>query len=46
MMDYAYGDENRRFFEMLAKHGIMRRAGTTHLVVKGEPVAIFETRAE
>jgi len=46
MMDYAHGDENRRFFEMMAKHGIVRRVGTTLNVVKGEPTAIFETRVE
>ena len=46
MMDFAHGDENRRFFDMLAKHGIVRRVGTTHNVVRGEPVAIYETRVE
>lgn len=45
MVDYAAGDTNRRFFEMICQHGVMRRVGTTHNVVKGEPVAIFETRA-
>lgn len=44
MIDYARGEVNRKFFEMLAQHGIMRRVGTTFCVVKGEPVAIFETR--
>lgn len=46
MMDYAYGEVNKKFFEMLARHGIVRRVGTTYNVVKGEPVAIFETRAD
>lgn len=44
MMDYAYGDTNRRFFEMICSHGVMRRVGTTFNVVKGEPCAVFETR--
>lgn len=46
MMDYAHGEVNRRFFDTMCKHGIMRRAGTTLNVVKDEPVAIFETRVE
>ena len=46
MMDYSHGEENIRFFEMIAKHGIMRRVGTTFNVVQGEPTAIFETRAK
>lgn len=44
MMDYAAGDVNKKFMEMLARHGIMRRIGTTFNLVKGEPVAVFETR--
>lgn len=44
MMDYAYGDTNRRFFDVLCQHGVMRRVGTTFNVVKGEPVAVYETR--
>lgn len=44
MMDYAHGDTNRRFFEMLCKHGVMRRIGTMFNLVKGEPTAVFETR--
>lgn len=44
MIDYAHGEINKRFFEMLARHGIMRRIGTTYNVVRGEPTAIFETR--
>ena len=45
-IDYAHGEVNKRFFEMLSRHGVMRRIGTTFSVVKGEPVAVFETRAE
>lgn len=44
MVDYAYGEENQRFFEVLCMHGVMRRCGTTFSVVKGKPCAIFETR--
>ena len=44
MVDYAHGDVNKKFFEMLARHGVMRRIGTTYSIVKGEPTAIFETR--
>lgn len=45
LVDYAHGELNKRFFEMICQHGIMRRAGTTYNVVKGEPVAIYETRS-
>lgn len=45
MMDYAYGTTAVKFMEMVARHGVMRRVGTTYNVVKGEPVAVFETRA-
>jgi hypothetical protein len=46
MVDYAHGEANKRFFEMVSKHAVMRRVGTTYNVHKGgEPVAIFETRA-
>ena len=44
MMDYAYGEANKKFFAMICKHGIMQRVGTTFNVKRGEPVAIFETR--
>lgn len=46
MVDYAHGSENRRFMEMLCRHGIMQRVGTTFNVVKGEATAIFETRSK
>lgn len=45
MVDYAYGETNKKFFEMIARHGVVRRIGTTYNVVKGEPVAVFETIA-
>jgi len=44
MVDYAHGDTNKRFFEMICQHGVMRRVGTTFSVVKGEGTAVFETR--
>ena len=45
MVDYAYGETNKRFFEAVMRHGIVRRVGTTYNIVRGEPVAIFETIA-
>lgn len=44
MMGYAHSRKDRKFFDMLAKHGIMQRVGTTFNVVRGQAVAIFETR--
>jgi hypothetical protein len=46
MVDYAHGEVNKRFFEMICRHGVMRRIGTTFNVVAGEPVAVFETRRQ
>ena len=43
MVEYA-NLEAKPFFEMIAKHGIMRRVGTSHNVYPGEPTAIFETK--
>ena len=42
-MEYAR-KEDKKFFEMIAKHGIMRRIGTSHNIYPGEPATIFETR--
>ena len=40
-----YAEEKyKAFFEMIARHGVMRRVGTTYNVISGAPVAIFETR--
>lgn len=44
LVGYANGDVNKRFFEMLCQHSVMRRIGTTFVLIKGEPVAVFETR--
>ncbi len=46
MMDYAHGEENIRFWNMLAQHAIVRRVGTTFNVVHGQQTAIFETRTD
>ena len=46
MVGYAHGETDKRFFEMIAKHGVMRRVGTTFNVVHGQPTAVFETRGE
>lgn len=42
MVEYAR-EKDKRFFEMIAKHGIMRRVGTMHNVYRGEQCAVFET---
>jgi len=44
MVEYA-DEKNKRFFEMMARHGIMRRVGTMHNVYPGQGTAVFETRA-
>lgn len=44
MVEYA-NDEAKPFFEMIAKHGIMRRVGTSFSVYPGQATAVFETRA-
>lgn len=43
-VEYA-SQEHKRFFEIIAKHGVMRRVGTMHNVYSDEPAAVFETRA-
>lgn len=42
-MEYAEA-KYKSFFEMIARHGVMRRVGTTYNVSSNESVAIFETR--
>jgi hypothetical protein len=46
LMDFAHGETNRRFWDVMAKHGIVNRVGTTYNVVRGEKVAIYETRTD
>lgn len=43
MVEYA-SKEHKPFFEMIAKHGIIRRVGTMHNVYPGEATSVFETR--
>lgn len=42
MVEYA-SEEHKRFFEVIMRHGIMRRIGTSHNVYPGAPAAVFET---
>jgi hypothetical protein len=44
MVQYACAEE-KRFFETIAKHGIMRRVGTSYNVYRDGATTIFETRA-
>ena len=44
MVEYA-DDEAKPFFEMICRHGIMRRVETSFSVYPGKSVAVFETRA-
>lgn len=46
LMDYAHGQTNRRFWDVMCAHAVCRRVGTTWNVVKGEPTAIYETRTD
>lgn len=46
LMDYAHGQANRRFWDVMCAHAVMRRVGTTWNVIKGEPTAIYETRTD
>lgn len=43
MVEYAR-EKDKRFFEVVARHGIMRRVGTSHNIYPGEPAAVYETR--
>lgn len=42
-MEYAQ-DKDRKFFDTICQHGIMRRVGTSYNVYPGEAVAVYETR--
>jgi hypothetical protein len=44
MMEYAR-QKDIKFFEMIARHGVMRRVGTSHNVYANEPASVFETRS-
>lgn len=43
MVEYA-SEQHKRFFEMIAKHGIMRRIGTSHNVYPDQATSVWETR--
>ena len=43
MVEYA-AEKDKKFFEMIARHGVMRRVGTTYSIKPGEAYAMFETR--
>lgn len=43
-MEYAE-EPQKRFFETICKHGVMRRVGKSYNVHKGQEVTIFETVA-
>lgn len=43
MVEYARL-KDKKFFEMIARHGVMRRVGTSHVAYLNEPAAVFETR--
>ena len=44
MVEYA-NEGAKKFFEMIAHHGIVRRVGTSFNVYPGTATAVFETRA-
>lgn len=44
MVDYVR-HKDKKFFEMLARHGVMRRVGTSYNVYPNQPALIFETRS-
>lgn len=44
MVEYA-DEQAKRFFEVIAQHGIVRRVGTSFNVYPGQSTAVFETRA-
>lgn len=45
MVEYA-SEEHKKFFEMLMRHGIMRRVGKTMNVYNGKEATIFETKRQ
>lgn len=44
MMDMGVLPKDHRFFDMLCAHGVMRRVGTSQLVYRDQPAAVYETR--
>lgn len=45
MVEYAR-PEDKKLYETVCKHGIMRRVGTSHVVYPEIPATVFETRSE
>jgi hypothetical protein len=43
MVEYAR-ETDKKFFESIARHGVLRRVGTSHNIYPNEPAAVFETR--
>lgn len=37
--------KDKKFFQMLCDHGIMRHVGVSHVIYENEPAHIFETKA-
>lgn len=42
MVEYAR-EKDKKFFEHIARHGVLRRVGTMRNVYEKEPAAVFET---
>jgi hypothetical protein len=45
MVEYA-SEKDRKFFDVLCQHGVMRRVGTMDYAIRGQKTALYETRAE
>ncbi len=44
MMDMGVQAKDRKFFDVLCQHGVMRRVGTSQIVYRDQAAAIYETR--
>lgn len=44
MMDMGVLPKDRHFFDVLCQHGVMARIGTSQIVYRDQPAAIYETR--
>lgn len=45
MMWQAEFGKSKRFFECICSHGVIRRVGTSHVILPDRSMTIFETRA-
>ena len=43
MIDHAL-EKDKKFFEILCRHGVMRRVGTSYNIYPDKPAATYETR--